>query len=63
MSAEGEVIRNLVMSVIDGLGDISTLDSDPVISRQKAIEYLKQNLLNPLKEVDMKEKPKVETYE
>jgi len=63
MSAEGEVVRNLVISVIDGLGDISTLDSDPVISRQKAIEYLKQNLLNPLKEVDMKEKPKVETYE
>ncbi len=61
-SSDGKLLREHVLDVIGKLGDISTVDSDPIISRQKAIQTIKTQILEPLTEKTQREH-EVDTYE
>lgn len=63
LTERGEIVRNLIEQNIKELGDVSTLDHDPIISRKIAIKHLEANLLAYFKEKLPAEQEEVETYE
>jgi len=63
LSEEGELVRKLIEMNIEALGDVQTIESDPIESRKRAISYLKDNLLSPVQEVLPREQKDVETWE
>lgn len=62
-SSTGEIIRRLIENNLQELGDINTLDKDPVKSRNIALSHLKDNLLSYLKEPQPTDDTEVDTYE
>lgn len=58
---DGEILREHVERLITMLGDVSTLDKDPIESRKLVIDKLNNNLLYLLQE--KKPKDKVEEEE
>lgn len=63
LTERGEIIRNLIEQNLKEIGDVSTLDSDPIESRKKVIKHLETNLLAYFRENPPVEKQEVETYE
>lgn len=60
---DGELVKNQVEEVVRLLGDIESLDRDPVQSRRNAIEIVKNNLLCYLEDKKEVAEQEVENYE